>query len=373
LHKNGKGKMEISRYTNTENLNITYLFGAGASYNSVPIWNKQGETMRIVARHINSAISRNKTGKETLHNNPIIKELIAKLEFYSLKAVEFGTLDIYAKSLFLLDSKKELNDLKYHLSVYFDIWENFVGKLEVIDEVKSVKYTDIDKRYYSLLSVLLNKGNANPVLNSNVSFISWNYDLQLEMAYKSFIHDSSKQTLEYVNHFFKFFDREEKNDVVHLNGFRGYFNYENKLYPNVDNNSRASIEDYLLGVIENTEQFKIKRQIDYSNNIKYAWENNFETLKPAIDILEKTNVLIIIGYSFPSYNRKVDSKLITSLGKKAINQEVKQIIYQNPNRTNIDLIKNISGLEPSYIDDKSQFHIPHEFLFPQKAADMFFG
>tara|TARA_R110001599_G_scaffold8439_8_gene40958 strand:+ start:206 stop:1318 length:1113 start_codon:yes stop_codon:yes gene_type:complete len=370
--------MSISRYNNTENLKITYLFGAGASYNSVPIWNMQGETMILIGEKVEYLV-RNTDFKlseiyKNLYNSQVIINLGKKLIEYGYKAIEFGTLDIYARSLFLLNNNEELNNLKYHLSVYFDLWENFLFKDFVIDKNKKTKYSQIDKRYFSLLSVLLDKGNPNPQLNPNVSFISWNYDLQLETAYKSFIHDSEKHNLEHVNRFFKFYDRENKNDILHLNGFRGYFNYDNTLYPNVVVKPNKTIEDYLLGILDNKKQFKNQIKVDYTNNIKYAWEGNNESLASAINVLEKTNLLIVVGYSFPSYNRETDSKMIASLGSKSVNKEIKQVIYQNPN-INRELLENICGsnIEVKHIENTSQFHIPHEFLFPQKGDDIFFG
>lgn len=364
--------MGLSRYTNTENLKITYLFGAGASYNSVPIWNEQGKTMERVSRHIFTCTTTEKEGYEELFKNEILLKIVEKLKFYSQKAFEFGTLDIYARSLYLLKNKVELNALKYHLSIYFDIWENFIYKFEKHPKLSDVYYSKIDKRYFSLLSVLLDKGEFNPKLNSDVSFISWNYDLQMEYAYRSFMNNSDSSSLDSVNESFKFYDNnEEENNVVHLNGFRGCFNFEGKLHPNVEGINMDSLNNYLLEILRNKEQFRPNRAIDYSNNIKYAWEANSESLKSSIEIFSQTNILIIVGYSFPSYNREIDSKLISALGTKTINSGVKQVIYQNPN-ANIELLESICGIKPKHIENTEQFYIPHEFLFPQKGDDITF-
>lgn len=369
--------MKRSKYINTENLHITYLFGAGASYNSVPIWNRQGETMILVGEKIEYLVKNTDLQSSQVHNslyyNEIIIELGRKLVDYGNKALEFGTLDIYAKSLFLLDNDTELNSLKYHLSIYFDLWEEFLFNEYFIDFDNKTQYSKLDKRYYSLLSVILEKGKTNPELNKSISFISWNYDLQLENAYKSFMNNSENNSLNDVNNYFKFFDsNNETNDIIHLNGFRGFFNFDGKQYQNVDNNL-TDILDYLLGIIDNKKQFKPNRAIDYGNKIKYAWENNTEILESAKKILQKTNILIVIGYSFPSYNRKIDSYLIESLARDSTNKDIKQIICQNPH-VNIELLKNICGdnIDVEAVLDTKQFYIPHEFLFPQKAQEIFF-
>ena len=366
--------MAISSYISTENLNITYLFGAGASYNSVPIWNKQGETMLIVAQAIEDVFRRNLLDNnfKSLFSNEILIRVVEKIRFYATKAEEFGTLDIYAKSLFLLEKQSELNDLKYHLSIYFDIWENFLYKESFLNEVKGIKYTKIDKRYYSLLSVLLEKGEVNPQLNKKINFVSWNYDLQLERAYKSFMLESENNNLEDVNENFKFFNSNNKeNRIAHLNGFRGFFNYKDKIYPNVEKKGLNSIEDYLLNIIDNNKQFSTGK-VSYSNNIKYSWESNQDSLVVAREIMSKTNVLIIIGYSFPTYNRLVDSDLFGLLASKS-ESKIRQVVIQNPS-INIDLIDAIipNHFDKKIIENTNQFHIPDEFLFPQKAKPMFF-
>lgn len=367
--------MRKSKYNSKGNIKITYFFGAGASYHSVPIWDMQAKSMKTVAKRLESLINDLKYIETTekkykvLIDNEVIKEIIFYLKKYSDKAEEFGTLDIYAKNLFLLGDDRELNRLKYHLSVYFDIWEHFIGNQIILDN--DIRYSKIDKRYYSLLSVILEKGIHNPVINKDVSFISWNYDLQLEMAYKSFMSNPENETLDSLNEEFPFYLKEIKKKNIHLNGFRGVFNHEGKIYSNVAKENWKSIEDYLKGIIKNAEDFKRRSSIDYQNNIKYAWEENSKSIKEASEVMKNTDVLIIIGYSFPSYNRKVDSELLKAfeLSEKG---NKKRIIYQNI-EDNTEIIKSITSIEPEFYSNVSQFNIPQEFLFPEEDQDIVLG
>lgn len=50
--------IEYSKYNLKKNLKVTCLLGAGASYNSVPIWSEQGESMELVAGSIKQAIEK---------------------------------------------------------------------------------------------------------------------------------------------------------------------------------------------------------------------------------------------------------------------------------------------------------------------------
>lgn len=371
--------MEESKNNSKENIKITYFFGAGASYHSVPIWGMQAKSMEWVAERLENLLKDIKYQDgykeyyKILVDNKIIIEIISNLKKYSSKAEEFGTLDIYAKNLHLLRNNKELNRLKYHLSIYFDLWEHFVGYRTLLDSDNY--YSKIDKRYYSLLAVILKEGKYNPMVNEDVSFISWNYDLQLEMAYKSFMSNPEKETLESLNEEFPYFLEENNKRNIHLNGFRGVFNHNGEVFSNVGKEHWNSIEDYLIGIIKNEEDFnkgtKIRLNIDYQNNIKYAWEENSRSIKEASEVLENTDVLIIIGYSFPSYNREVDSKLLKAF-ESSKRKGDKRIIYQNI-EDNTEIIKSITNIEPEFYSNVSQFNIPQEFLFPREPKEIILG
>lgn len=347
--------------TQREDYKITYLLGAGASYQSVPIWKKQGETMMNVAADVLNILNAPQTEKNLLKDKDLIT-FFEDLKEFGHKAIEYGSIDIYAKRLFLLQDAN-LNRLKHCLSVYFDLWENFHFKKYTLPstEDKKITYEKIDKRYYSLLSVLLEKDENAPKLNSNVNFITWNYDLQIENCYESFL-SNKLPSYEDINSFFKFMNQDdnERSDVIHLNGFRGVFYDEHKnLYENLDKKNKETIESYLGALKSNFGQFK---KMNY-NSIKYAWEATSKSIEKAKKVLSETNILIIIGYSFPPFNRKIDSELIESFNTS---RKFKKVVYQDP-QANEDIVKVLfSGIKNVEILNKelNQFHIPQELLFP---------
>lgn len=353
-----------------ERKKITYFLGAGASFFAIPIWDGQGSSMKDVSEQISVFLQHQLDFKgdkqlKKLKNNQSIKNLIHKLKFYGDKAIEFGTLDIYARNLYLLQKKNELNDLKFHLSIYFDIWENFIPskyrrnhRNMLIDDNKI--YDKIDKRYYSLLAVILEKNDKkNPLVHDDVNFISWNYDLQLEMAYRSFMNNPEKQNLETINEDFNFFNDKRHKKNIHLNGFRGVFDYKDKLHSIIEKNQPENIGDYLSSFLEKKDMF-LTNGISYEKRIKYAWEENSESVKQASKVLKETDILVIIGYSFPSYNRKIDTQLLLAF-EGAKNKKNKRIIYQNPS-DNSELLKSITDIKVEYFEDTKQFYIPQEFL-----------
>ena len=71
--------MAYSSYESTENLKITYLLGAGASYYSNPIWKAQGQSMINVAEHVLKKLIRQPIGEikkiESLIENQTLIDL----------------------------------------------------------------------------------------------------------------------------------------------------------------------------------------------------------------------------------------------------------------------------------------------------------
>lgn len=364
-----------SKYNSTKNLKVTYYLGAGASYNSLPIWEKQGASMTEVSNHIFSILRSDNLKEDSktaiLFENKTLTEFAEQLSEFGRLAVEYGSIDIYARRLHLLGDNKQLSDLKYCISVYFDLWEKFFYKGQKID-VNSF-YQKVDKRYYSLLSILLDKNGRAPKLNNAVSIISWNYDLQVEMAYASFLPDKYN-SLETINTGLKFKDDIYSNnplDIIHLNGYRGEFKSGDKTYPIVEDKYSDTIENYLYGLLENASQFRASDNPNYNECIKYAWESNSKSIEQAKKVMEETDILIIIGYSFPSFNRHVDSELINSFQQNSYYK----IVYQDPNISEdiVDSIfKNPKDVELKTEIDTRQFYIPHEFLFPTEGAKISF-
>ncbi|WP_422080107.1 hypothetical protein [Ulvibacterium sp.] len=363
-----------SKYNSAEGLKITYYLGAGASYNALPIWSEQGSSMIVVAKRvldrINSSNLQRNNRLKALYQNETLINFAKKLEKYGELAIEYGSIDIYARRLHLLDDKPQLNELKYCLSVYFDLWEKYLHLGQNIN--KTSFFSQIDKRYYSLLSVLLEKNESRPKLNDLVSFITWNYDLQVEMAYSSFLQNK-KNKLEDINSGLSFLpqlDSDKTLDVIHLNGFRGVFKHEKKIYPIVEDDSADNIEEYLLQLLENYSQFK-RPNPDYTECIKYAWEADSNSIEMAKKVMSETDILIIIGYSFPSFNRRLDSILINAFEETGYHD----IIYQDP-FANIDIIESLFSNSADVKLEKlntKQFYIPHEFLFPSPGAEISFG
>ncbi len=351
-------------------MNITYLFGAGASYNAIPVVGELEKAFEqfhewaeiqlgpLVDSNSNSSIDRG------------YKLFLEQLNQCAYRSRVFGTIDTYAKTLALNENTHDLSMLKSTLSLFFTLWQELQLKNTAIEKVrtknsKNEKYLlndkgfqDIDSRYITLLTNYLQinreKTDKKPViLNTNVKFLTWNYDTQLERALALISGNNLNDVLEnYSIHPTNQISSEEIPDIVHLNGIAGYYETENSkvsLFKEANPEGGLNFKNLLkekLYFIDSTE----KRTVNTNNFLHFAWENNNVAKKGrdyAIKILEKTDVLIVVGYSFPDFNLEVDIELFNAL--KINGREDFKIIYQDLN-ANQEIITRNFGIDPSKIE-----------------------
>lgn len=368
---------------------ITYFLGAGASYNSCPILNQQANMMIALAQYeltkksynaqvYNGISVRAKSNKEykfikeELYNLTDEKDQILwHIGYFGLKAIEFNTVDTYAKKLFLTKQFQELRLLKMSVSIFFDLWENFYE--ERYTNLCDNKYRTIDNRYTSLFSLLLeNDENGKIKMNNEFNFITWNYDLQLEKTFKSFLNDNDIKNFDELDRsFFKFKEEDDltsKNKVFHLNGHRGFFKDKDKIFELNTTNDFESYWSQINGLFELTKN----GSANFDQYIKYSWEHNLNSqfYQKINNIMRQTEVLIIIGYSFPPFNREVDQMLFSKLS----NNQLKKIVYQDPN-ANKTMIENLFEKPYQYkskieiVTESSalnQFYLPNEHFITQR-------
>ena len=368
---------------------ITYLLGAGASYNACPILEKQAEMMIYVAsKEINRLgldLDKNKYKidydfKDKMyleHSENSEFKILWYMGYFGEMAKEYNTVDTYARKLFLNNEKHEYRLLKMCVSIFFDLWENFYQKQY------NENYHKIDNRYKALFSVLLDTDGNKISLNNDFKFITWNYDLQLEEAFKLFLGNNFNIDLNTINSNYLKFKKEiysTCNDIFHLNGHRGFFrnviaNSEEEYPLNVNGN----LDDYWKK-LHNLYKLITLGNAKFDTYINYAWEHydldNF-FFKKISEVINETDVLVIIGYSFPAFNRKIDQYLFNQLPY----DKIKKIIYQDPNASKqiiLNLFKNPQNYKDkieilSDENDLKQFYLPNEYFITQSLEMSFTG
>lgn len=317
--------------------NITYLFGAGASYNAIPIVGELDNAFSLLKNWNDEAIRNPKNislNSEHINGHRIINSQLSTAE---LNSRIYGTIDTFAKKLTLTNDITDLNKLKAALSFFFTSWQEII-----IDSAPSVrknaKFKEIESRYLGLLAnYLIRKERVE--IPDNINFLTWNYDTQLERALALILD----KDLDYVlnNYSIHPIDKSENSKIVHLNGIAGLFNKDkevismnNEKSP-LGNNDKNTILCKLFPIINSVE----KGIIDFSKHFTFAWENSEisnKAIEKAQRILMNTDVLVVVGYSFPNFNNEIDSKLFNTLKSSGRDYKIyyqdlnanKNIIYQ---------------------------------------------
>lgn len=101
--------------------------------------------------------------------------------------------------------------------------------------------------------------------------------------------------------------------------------------------------------------------------LNFAWELDqndisLKSIKRAKDIIERTDYLVVIGYSFPNFNRLIDREILKN------SKSLRKIYYQAPSNVVESLSQRIKGVLPTGlqpldatpITDLDQFFIPYE-------------
>ncbi len=343
-------------------MKVTYLLGAGASYKAVPtIVELNGALLEInklcgefVAEQIRISAEHN-------------KQLLQAYEFFNRHITEgaeaskiFGTIDTYAKKLSLTESD-DLEKLKVCLGIFFTIWQdinkdNLKGRFNPKDVQNNISYQDVDDRYFGLIANYLVKEGRKLVLDEKINFISWNYDTQLERAISSFTNSSLKETL-FQQKAYPYYSTTSPK-IVHLNGIAGLFEERSNLKTLFNDNEKD--KNFLLN-----KNLSFLSKIDFdeplnTNYFTYAWEDDNiskQSLKFAEKIISETNILVIIGYSFPTFNDLVDKKLFKILKESS---KLRMVYYQDPNAS-VELLNSRFGLDEKIIKivkDVNQFILP---------------
>ncbi len=355
-------------------MNITYLFGAGASYNSIPIVGEMEKAFKAVLNWNDKIVLLNTNLEKNFDELGVAKKVFESiLRTAEYNTSHYGTIDTYAKKLFINGDDGDLENLKAALILFFALWQE--SKLQGVDltpvrEKEKGEFKDIDGRYLGLLTNYLKRENEGGEIYDNVKFLSWNYDTQLERGL-AFIFDKEVTDIISKYKIYPFRDDAEPS-IVHLNGVAGlYKSSSTGPWESGSNLVTLFREKNPIGsedptVVLRKLLFFINSVINKSVNVgecfTFAWERDKsnKAIEHAKKILNNTDALVIIGYSFPNFNNEIDQELFSALKN---NGHDYKIYYQDPN-ANKTLIAKRFGIEESRIEidnvNLNQFLLPLE-------------
>lgn len=352
---------------------VVYWLGAGASCQALPIVGEMPNAFRNQPDWVVSIYHQ-------AQGAPWFNLYRERMKKYAVAAEKYGTIDTYARSLFLLKKHEELDDLKLHLAMFFLIEQAVETKTFRQGNLPSNKYAkpdQIDKRYMTWLAQVLDNDG---VISPRVRIISWNYDLQVEhalglyqgLANLSKVHEAER---------FGVYPALEHSDakpmdnpaLIHLNGIAGQAVINNATQALYDNLISGNPVDYLKHLFERYNGYNTKERTmlhAMSDTFNFAWEDN-KISKAGIELATKSfqnaRVLVIIGYSFPAFNRTIDMALVKSFIDETKSSRSGRIHIQSPSIT-AENFRHLFGISSSSHptistdSDVTQFYLPPELF-----------
>ena len=368
---------------------FTYLIGAGASAKAIPVVSdfKQKCKEWLISQFVTLTHAAAFEGK-IIENDSMIYDSSsfksADHENFYYKVVDFleklegtHTVDAYAREKYLDNKIDEYERVK--------VWIDFlICGLHYFP----VRNPPIDNRYKLFFGQTLKGGNNEPAkLPTLIKILSWNYDLQFELAAAATFKEDFlwriHNRLAISPKCFNPINEEYEHtgfEIVKLNGTAGgtiikhggkdQFTREtiyNLRYLVSDSLNRMTLEnkffDNFLSYYKNLEA-NIGNYHYSKTALSYGWEIHSEfakiARKRAEEIAEQTKVLVILGYSFPEFNKKID---------KSIFQKMKpEKIYIQNIPSNIEYVKKRlipllpdKQIEIELIDSTNEFFIPYEY------------
>ena len=281
----------------------------------------------------------NTTGKDMAEEKQNMLNAIDELKD---KIQEHATIDTYARKLYLIGDKRTLEKLKCILSLFF-IWEQLVHKP--------------DSRYDTFLANVLEAESLK--LPKDISILSWNYDSQIEIAYRSYRMNSGLTIYE-KNIQGQWPQITSNGRIVKVNGSATLAN--GSVLQEIKNNKEIPIVAQLIHYYSYTMSDTSQLGFQFKTHLSFAWEDSLNQQKMNDTIkntVSDTQQVVVVGYSFPYFNREIDRQIF----KVMPNLKKVYIQDKNPNA----VMQSLEAVFPAgieiqtkTIDDCTQFYLPAE-------------
>ncbi|MFC2113313.1 hypothetical protein ACFLTA_08600 [Bacteroidota bacterium] len=338
---------------------ITYLLGAGASANCIPVIKNFKTEVARFKEQFSSFIDGNQDYKR---DRPTLKP---ELNQFSTLIKGNPTVDILAKKFYLKKQLNELWVLKKWLTIFFHYRQYFI---------------DPDERYDQFLAAIVQEKGESIELPSEVNIITWNYDLQFEICMSEYLA-SSNYSLSNIQSVLNVHPRVETSiddpfdisefNIIRLNNTAGIYVDSEKYKSNFEISKSRFYNRTSGDMTEIDIQFfkKLIEEFDIIDKHKehtftYCWEKDLTAFKGydnAKRSVNNTRVLVIIGYSFPFVNRIFDNAIINSM------HHLQEVIIQDNNESeafysSIESRFHGLGKKPSFtiINDVGEFYLPSQ-------------
>lgn len=256
---------------------------------------------------------------------------------------EHATIDTYARKLYLTGQTSEFGKLKDVLCSFF-IWSQLEHKP--------------DGRYDTFFANVLEEGTLD--IPADISIISWNYDSQLEMTYKSYRKDKELPIFE--KNIMGDWPRLPKcGRIFKINGSATFVDTSTlSLLKATDRTTPAVLQ--LIHFYDDSRSDTSDLGYQMRNHLSFAWEkaaNHDNMMESLSKTTQDTEQVVVIGYSFPFFNRKTDREIFRSMPslKKVYIQDIEPQAVKESIQA---VLPENQIIEVVPISNCNQFYLPKE-------------
>jgi hypothetical protein len=330
-----------------------YLIGAGASAGVLP-------TTASMPKHLFDTV--NLVGKELSEwrqKNPDEKLIDGHLGFsrdYAFDQLrtdllwllnELGkhaSVDTIAKKAFLTKNNWLLKRVKASLTAFF-----------FLKQILNAP----DPRYDTFFASILDTSLQIP---QNIKVVSWNYDFQFEKAFASYIGSTNLSEIELkLGVVPKFGTKQRTNQsIFKINGITDIINQVGKvkLFGSVD--PPVDMQYFYSDFANSYYNYVHKEENQMA--LSFAWEDDHIIELAKKEAFDRSSVLVVVGYSFPFFNRDVDRKLLKDMQvrKLYIQDQYPVQTWDRIRSIRTDLKDEIVDLIEVRPGELGQFHLPSE-------------
>lgn len=331
---------------------ITYIFGAGASCQSMPLVSNFKERFDVFEEHLR------------LSSSSLNLALLQDIRQFKKEINSHFSFDTYFKKLFHQESDNKLIDKSKVLLLLFFLFEHLADQetlkgnqiFQKLEKDQKQKKLNIDPRYEALIAGLIKPIRGKSEFYTNINLFTWNYDVNLLFALKNFIAPTEK-----FSHFIKTRNKKDYIEIsnqiklFHLNGFISHSILDEFYSDDALNSFHHLMVNY--NVLDLSE---------YTNNLKFSWEQEEIPKKEIETCISNSSTIILIGYSLPLYNRTIDTAILNHSklqGKTLIIQNIdsKSIAEILESDFNINTASRKSKEDPiiKLHDNCSSFIVPN--------------
>lgn len=325
-----------------EECRIRYIFGAGASANAIPTVAKFTEELGRWGAYIEEY--------STKMRDPIQGKRLKEISRWFSKTAE------HTRQTFSIDTLAKMYWFRKDLLEYNKV-KSVISLLINLQELKN----PCDQRYDSFLAALMDLKEGDLKFASSVQLVAWNYDFQFASSYKKIMGIPAEKM--------KPIGFENFQKIIRLQNINGssynegsyVINTEHNLdIGNIGNNNYSTTVRIFCEELLNA--FDITNEQSHWGNIKFSWEREFDHHN--LNEFEP-DILVIIGYSFPTYNRELDLPILLPNGYP-VNKVYIQCNYYDPEKN--DDIDGNTDVKNKLIS----MGVPHDRIFPISSSKEFY-